>query len=265
MRSTRVRWVLVALPMGLAACGESEAPPEAPRVPAPATTIAEPAPLPTTVVAPAVLPPATTTLSEARRAFARDPRAGVLSFDALAGGGPALACEAAYAHHQMGDDPGADALLHATLALPEAQASDDASRETRARCLYDDGLVHEARGERPRAAAAFAASLALRPNEVVEAAARRVSGGASSIALGATIGANGRALERYVAARSRAIGDEPCDARATPLARARGEDAPALDVVMVLASCGDGAYLTEDAFVVDAASGHAWPIGRTYA
>ncbi len=80
-----------------------------------------------------------------------------------------LRCEAGYAAYRGGDLERADAWIDAAQrALPDPVATPEPMRVPVAMCLYNAGLVHEARGRADAARTAYAQSLALRPNPVVQ-------------------------------------------------------------------------------------------------
>ncbi len=176
--------------LGLAvACSGGGEPAEVrePPAPAPAASTAPP-------VAPTLVPVAVEAASpreravaqlrllrEARRAArAHDYTVAIDRFDQMlraAPRSPRLACEAGFVAHQAGRDDLAQPRIELALRGfgPDERLAPD-MRVPTAMCLYNAGLVYEARGDREAAAGAYDRSLRLRPNGVVRA--RRASLGA---------------------------------------------------------------------------------------
>lgn len=113
-----------------------------------------------------------TAIRDGRRA-ARDGRFAdaVAAFESAVEIDPASArvrCEAAFVAFQNGELARADAHVRIALAAtPPSDRVDDELRVPTAMCLYNAGLIHEARDRLPEAREAFRRSLALRPNETV--------------------------------------------------------------------------------------------------
>lgn len=180
------RACLLLLGLVLAACGDDE-----PRAPASPTT---PSVVEETPAAPeppagrpaaeadAPTPPAPLTAAqrEELRAAIRDGRRAahdgrhaeaLRHFERAAELAPSsgrLRCEAAFVAYQGADLARADAHLAVALAaLPRDASLREEQRRPTAMCLYNAGLVHEARGRLPAARDAWRRSVALRPNRVV--------------------------------------------------------------------------------------------------
>jgi hypothetical protein len=169
--------ILVSL---LVACSSSSPtpPPSASPPPssAPPTTIAAP---PTTITAaPAQLTidqrhALATAIREGRRlAHDGDYAQALASFERAATIAPSSArvqCETAYVAFQAGDLARAETHLRpALLGLPHGEVP-ERSRVWTATCLYNAGLIHEARARLDDARAEYTRSIALRPNATVEA------------------------------------------------------------------------------------------------
>ena len=111
-------------------------------------------------------------LREARAAVrARDYDTALARFDALLHANaraPRLVCEAGYVAHLAGREELAEARIELALRLfgPDDRI-EPALRVPLAMCLYNGGLVAEARHDEASARALWARSLALRPNGVV--------------------------------------------------------------------------------------------------
>jgi hypothetical protein len=179
------------LSLGLLACSGGST--TTPAAPTPAPTVpsapaAAPTPTPTPVPAaqrPAPRMRAASQLRlfhEARRAArVHDYTTALDRFDQMlreAPRSPRLACEAGFVAHQAGRDDLAEPRIE--LALRGFGPDERLSPELRvpaAMCLYNAGLVYEARGDRDAAAGVYDRSLRLRPNDAVRA--RRAALGAS--------------------------------------------------------------------------------------
>lgn len=168
--------------IALFACAEGREPASVPRAapprPAPATEAASAA-----VATPAAAPrPTDLTAAQARErirllregrqaARAEDWPTALSRFEALLRASPRaprLACEAGFVAHRA--DRAELAARWIDLALRtfgEPARIDPALRVPLAMCLYNSGLVHEARGDLGAARADYEASLALRPNATV--------------------------------------------------------------------------------------------------
>lgn len=132
-------------------------------------------------------------LAEARRADrAGDHEGALAALDevlAVLPSDPRLMCEAGFVAHRAGRSELAATRIDAALAAfgpPGAQRGADVPRL--AQCLYNRGLVDEARGDLVGAADHFRASLALRPNAAVESALHRASTRAAEGREGETMG-----------------------------------------------------------------------------
>lgn len=116
----------------------------------------------------------TTAIREGRRAaHAGDFTAALASFERAVAVQPTssrVRCEAAYVAYQAGDLDRAEAHVRvAVLGLPHGDTVPESARVATATCLYNAGLVHEARGRLDEARASYERSIALRPNGTVQA------------------------------------------------------------------------------------------------
>ncbi len=114
-----------------------------------------------------------TAIREGRRAaHSGDFTAALASFERAVAVQPTssrVRCEAAYVAYQAGDLDRAEAHVRiAVLGLPRGDAVPESARVPTATCLYNAGLVDEARGRLEDARASYARSIALRPNDTVE-------------------------------------------------------------------------------------------------
>lgn len=182
--------LLLALPalLALAACGDSDA-----HVPARATTAPVAAPTPAPAPAPerparranpdrATLDPLRAAVADGRslshagqhapalaafeRALALDPRS------------PRLRCEAGYVAYLANDIPKAERYVTAALqAFLASNIIPDAQKNSVAMCLFNAGLVFEARQRPSEAIDAWRRSLALRENATVRARLQAIQAG----------------------------------------------------------------------------------------
>jgi hypothetical protein len=124
-------------------------------------------------------------LREARRAArAHDYTTALDRFDQMlraAPRSPRIACEAGFVAHQAGRDDLAEPRIE--LALRGFGPDDELAPDMRvpaAMCLYNAGLVYEARGDRAAASSAYERSLRLRPSDAVSRRRAALSGAAAS-------------------------------------------------------------------------------------
>jgi hypothetical protein len=121
-----------------------------------------------------------------------------------------LRCETGYAAYRAGNVALADEYIaEAQRALPDASATPAPLRVPVAMCLYNAGLVHEARGRRDAARAAYAASIALRPNDTVQQHLDAVGGAPQGVTVTAFDGLDDAAID------ARLLSSE-CDSYGSP-------------------------------------------------
>lgn len=176
-----------------AASVTTSVPAPAPSIAAPSSTVAAPAPSAPSRRSDAERARARARLAEGRRADAAgDHAAALAAFDdvlAVVPDDPRLLCEAGFVAHRAGRSALAAARIDAALVAfgpPGTQQGTEATRL--AQCLYNRGLVDEARGDLTGAADHFRTSLALRPNATVSAALARVTAHAAGPSAGDTMG-----------------------------------------------------------------------------
>jgi tetratricopeptide (TPR) repeat protein len=222
----------------LGACGSHEAPPASSSVPPPSSVVAPP---PSTSPPPSVGSvvdagrPAPLTPEERARlahaihdgrhaAHAHDLSTALAQFETaatIAPGSSRVRCEAAFVAYEAGDLDRAEVHLRAALAVLPVDDVAEADRASTATCLYNAGLVYEARGRTDDARSVYTRSIALRPNATVQrhldglapAGAREapVLGPFTAATSDADIAA---AVQRYVCAEDTAgmnAGEVPCD------------------------------------------------------
>jgi tetratricopeptide (TPR) repeat protein len=168
-----MRTASIAIAFVLVACGEAAAPPAPPPS---APPIAAPTPTPPTAprahqaLTPEQRAMMTTAFRDGRR-LAHELRwseaaARFATALILAPGDAHVRCETGYAQYRAGNLDAAAAQMRRVLAqLPNE--TPEAERIPTAQCLYNVGLVAEARDDRAAAREAYSRSLALRPNETV--------------------------------------------------------------------------------------------------
>lgn len=187
-------WWTLALLGGLSACGSHDAAP-APTPPPPSSAPASTTPPPSSIPPSSSPPPSSTgvaqldagaptalgpedrarlarAIHDGRHAAHEHDLAGALAqfetASSLAPGSSRVRCEAAFVAYEAGQLDRAEAHLRAALVTLPADPVPDADRVSTATCLYNAGLVYEARGRSDDARAAYTRSLALRPNGTVQ-------------------------------------------------------------------------------------------------
>ena len=136
---------------------------------------------------------------------------------------PRLRCETGYAAFRAGRLEEADRYVsEARRALPDLRTTPERMRVPLAMCLYNAGLVHEARGRTAEAREAYEASLSLRPNDTVRARLDALGPAPPPENRSAILRFDGAAEDAIVARLTRAT----CMARYARLAEVTG-DGPA--------------------------------------
>ncbi len=177
--------------LALCACGDSDShvPPRATGAPPAAVTPSPSAPAPSTRRDTPRTPPPRTTLGPLREALAEGRRlsragqhpAALAAFEralALDPSSPRLRCEAGYVAYLAGDLSRAERYVTSSLqAFLAANVVPETQRQATAMCLFNAGLVYEARERASEAIDAWRRSLALRENATVRARLQALTGG----------------------------------------------------------------------------------------